>query len=233
MDLGRPDRSARLEALAAEYALGTLPPRVRRRLATQADREPTVAAAMRTWEYRLATLAEALPGITPPPQVWDGIQRRLGFQETGVSRGWWSSLGLWRGLALAGFAAAFALSVALLQPAREPASLVVVLAGADARPALVATAERDGRTLLVKAVAPIDPGAGRALELWALPQGRDPQSLGLLPAGGITRITLPAAAGASLQAIPALAVSLEPAGGSPTGKPTGPVLYSGPVQRLY
>ena len=47
------------------------------------------------------------------------------------------------------------------------------------------------------------------------------------------RVNLPTPAGQALQNIPALAVSLEPPGGSPTGLPTGPVLYSGPIQRLY
>jgi anti-sigma-K factor RskA len=32
--------------------------------------------------------------------------------------------------------------------------------------------------------------------------------------------------------IPALAISLEPKGGSPTGQPTGPILFTGPVIRL-
>ena len=75
--------------------------------------------------------------------------------------------------------------------------------------------------------------ADRALQLWALPEGRDPQSLGLIAASGIGRVALPVPAGVAFQSVPALAVSLEPAGGSPTGKPTGPVLYSGGVQRLY
>jgi anti-sigma-K factor RskA len=76
----------------------------------------------------------------------------------------------------------------------------------------------------------------RALELWMLPDGGNPRSLGVVPIvtpPGIARVELPATADQALQSIPALAVSLEPAGGSPTGQPTGPVLYTGPVQRLY
>lgn len=235
MDLTRPDRAERLDALAAEYALGTLPPRARRRLDTMARTQPAVAQAVRSWEYRLASLSEALPGMTPPPRVWSGVQRRLGIGDTRERRSLWSSVGLWRGLSLASFALAFVLAVAVLRPLDDRAaeSLVVVLAGPDARPALIATAGRGSRTLLVRAVAPVAPEPGRALELWALPEGRDPQSLGVLPREGLARVTLPAAAGTALQTVPALAVSLEPAGGSPTGRPTGPVLYSGPVQRLY
>ena len=80
-------------------------------------------------------------------------------------------------------------------------------------------------------------GAGtpwlQQLELWMLPDGQPPRSLGVLPAGGIARVPLVGPSDAALADIPALAVSLEPAGGSPTGLPTGPVLYSGRIERMY
>jgi len=138
-------------------------------------------------------------------------------------------------LALAGFALAFARGVTLLAPPgdRPERAIVVVLAGPDAKPVLVATADRGGRFLTVKALQPIALEPGRALELWALPEGRDPRSLGLISASGVARIALAGPADLALRQVPALAVSLEPAGGSPTGKPTGPVLYSGGVQRMY
>jgi anti-sigma-K factor RskA len=70
-------------------------------------------------------------------------------------------------------------------------------------------------------------------ELWALPQGAAPKSLGVIPPGAIVRVPLPATAEELLTSIPALAVSLEPPGGSPTGQPTGPVLFSGSIERMY
>ena len=64
--------------------------------------------------------------------------------------------------------------------------------------------------------------AGRAYELWLIPDAdAPPQSLGLLPASGRQTVTVPAALRTQL------AVSIEPAGGSPTGLPTGPVIYRG------
>ena len=239
MNLSRPDRSDRLDALAAAYALGTLGPRARRRIDRLAQRDATVSAALRRWEWRLAALAEGSPGITPSPRVWEGIRSRLGFTADGSAPGrspspWWSSLGLWRGLAAAGFALAFALAISLLNPPERPfESVVVVLAGPDAKPALIATAERGSRFLTVKTVADLAVPRDRALELWMLPDGRPPQSMGLVPASGIDRVALRAPAGVALQNIPALAVSLEPPGGSTTGAPTGPVLYTGRVERTY
>ena len=104
---------------------------------------------------------------------------------------------------------------------------------ADAKPVLIATADRTGRTLRIKAVVPVEVAADRALQLWALPTGGNPRSLGLIAPSGVVQIALTGPAETALAQVPALAVSLEPPGGSPTGLPTGPVLYSGPIQRLY
>ena len=237
MDLGNPDRRPRLDALAAEYALGTLSSRTRRRLDAVARRDPRVAGALRAWEYRLAGLADAVPAVTPAPRVWQGVQARLGMaadREFTRPR-WWASLALWRGLAVAGFALALVVGTVLRAPPGPDAGadVVVVLAGSDARPALIATAARRANVLRVKAVGATAPGPGRQFELWALPPGQPPQSLGVLPTAGVAVLRLAGPAEAALQNVPALAVSLEPPGGSPTGRPTGPVLYTGPVQRMY
>jgi anti-sigma-K factor RskA len=237
MDLSRSDRSERLDRLAAEFALGTLPPRPRARLAQAARTEPVIAAAIDEWEQRLAALAVAIPAVTPPPRVWSAIVSRLGLSaaSTGANDRWWNRLGVWRALTAFAFVAALGLAIALLsqRPAVPEASVVAVLAGADGKPALIASARRSDAFLLVKAVgaAPIE--AGKALELWMLPSGAAPRSLGLIPATGVVRVPLPAPTDTALANIPALAVSLEPATGSPTGLPTGPVLYSGPIERMY
>ena len=110
--------------------------------------------------------------------------------------------------------------------------MVAVLAGPDAKPALIATATRGDRFLLVKAVGAQAVAADKSLELWMLPDGGAPRSLGLLSATGIARVALTAEVETTLAGIPALAVSLEPAGGSTTGAPTGPVLYSGKIERM-
>ena len=227
----------RLDALAAQYVLGTLSRAARERLARLARGNESVAAALRAWETRLLPLAESLPPVAPPERVWPAILDRI--QDQRESGSIWANLGLWRGLTLAGFATAMALVVVLLTPGLETPieTLVVVLAGQDARPALLVSADRSGRTLMVKAIAPVRPAGDRVLQLWALPEQGSPRSLGLIPATGaasdVVRLDLPASAGLALQNIQALAVSLEPQGGSPTGLPTGPVLYSGPIQRLY
>jgi anti-sigma-K factor RskA len=237
MNLSRPDRVERLDGLAAAYVLGTLSGRARVRLAHIARTDTVVRATIRAWEERLAPFAQAAPPIAPSPHVWKRIALRLGLPaDRTLDRGpWWARVGFWRGFAVASFVAALGLALALTQLAVAPAGapIVVVLAAQDQPPALVATMERDSRVMTVKVVggAPVPPD--RSLELWMLPQGAAPRSLGVLPSTGVGRVTLPALPDAALAGVPALAVSLEQRGGSTSGAPQGPVLYTGRVERLY
>ncbi len=148
---------------------------------------------------------------------------------------WWARLNLWRALAFAGFALAFALGWTMLAPRsdRPDERIVVSLGAEDAQPALIASVDRSDRFLTVKVLEQVVPRPGYALELWALPEGKEARSLGLVPASGLARIALGAPAGITFQHIPKLAVSLEPTAGAPHGKPTGPLIYTGAVQKLY
>jgi len=195
MNLSRPDRTARLDALAASYVLGTLSRRARSRLAVIARTDTAVSQTLRAWEQRLLPFAESAPPITPSPQVWRRIALRLGLDAVRRSeRGpWWARMEFW----------------------------------------LVATLARDSRTMVVKTVGGAPVPSDKSLELWMLPDGGAPRSLGVLPATGVARITLPALPDVALANVPALAVSLEQAGGSTTGAPQGPVLYTGKVEKLY
>ena len=227
----------RADALASAYVLGTLRGRARARFERALRSDTVLADAVRRWEERLIPLAEALPPVAPPVRVWSAILARV-RAEGGAPRARgsaWTSLALWRGLALTALAAVLALAVSLLvtAPERREGTLVAVLAAQDAKPVAVASADRAGRSLTVKLIAPVELAANRTLQLWALPEGGNPRPLGLLPASGIVRLTLSSPAEQTLHDVPTLAVSLEPQGGSPTGLPTGPVLFTGPLQRLY
>ena len=235
MNLSRPDRPERLDALAAAYVLGTLPGRARARLARMARTDTTVTATIRAWEQRLSPLAEGAAPITPPPRVWKVIALRLGLEPTRPAVGgpWWTHVGFLRSVAALGFLGMVALGITEFALKRDVEPLVVVLAGPDARPALIATMTRGERTLTVKTVGGAPVPADRSLELWMLPEGAPPRSLGVIPSTGIGRVTLAEPAELALAQIPALAVSLEQAGGSPTGAPQGPVLYTGRIERMY
>jgi anti-sigma-K factor RskA len=210
-----PDR----DVLAAEYVLGTLEGDEAQEAVRLLRDDPAFAAMVRAWETRLAPLAAIVAPVEPPPELWDRIAAATGtaavvsFPERRRLRIWQASTGV--ALAIAASLAAFI----VLRPMPEPR--VAVLAPLSSGvPILVATAEPNG-TLSVRPNGTIAVPSDRDLELWALAAGETrPRSLGVLPAGGRQLV-------ASLPPGTQLLVSLEPRGGSPTGQPTGPVLYGG------
>ncbi len=213
-----------LTVLAGEYVLGTLPRDEAARVAAEADADPALAA----WEARLAPLLSVVPAVRPPELLWPRVAATA-FGRPGRREpvgGPFRSLPFWRGAAAAGLLAAAFAGVALL--ARPPAPVPVAVLGSPgaARPAFVLEAARDG-SLTVVPIHPAPVPAGRDLELWSLADGAHvPRPLGVLPAGGVR---LPAD---RLPVGPAqILVSLEPTGGSPTGLPTGPVLYGAVIGR--
>ena len=143
----------------------------------------------------------------------------------------------WRALGLVAGGAAAALVLMVAVPALKPGSgagYVAVLSDSRTQKAvLMVSARRNDTELRVVTIDPAIQVSDASLELWALPKGRAPKSLGLISDGakpGANRavLRLAAVADKTLSDVPMLAVSLEPRGGSPTGSPTGPVLYSGP-----
>jgi anti-sigma-K factor RskA len=240
-----------IERLAAEYVLGTLRGRARLRFARLAREDAIVAQAVREWEERLLPMSSAVPELMPPARVWRALSARLGLARStpaaSAGGGLWESLAFWRNLGLVASGCAAALVVALALQRHAPSSLesartaarqqqsyVATLADAKGQVVLLAYAERNSDELWLKnsGMQAIDAGT-QALQLWGLQQGAAPRSLGLIPAGEKGTIRLAAAADQALKDVPALAVSLEPKGGSPTGQPTGPVLYSGPCFKFW
>jgi len=131
--------------------------------------------------------------------------------------------------------AALALSVALpfVQPPtpRAEVRLVASLAseGSDVKYLAVYDAAR--HQIGLSHVAG-ERGTGKDFELWVIEGKNDPVSMGVIPAGASIEIKLPAAIQEKLAAGAVLAISLEPAGGSPTGHPTGPVIATGDLRSI-
>jgi anti-sigma-K factor RskA len=71
--------------------------------------------------------------------------------------------------------------------------------------------------------------AGRSPELWLIPHGGKPIAVGVISATAPIIIRLAPALLSRLGPTAVLAVSAEPAGGSPTGQPTGPVIGQGTI----
>ena len=228
MDYGRPELADRL---AADYVTGTLRGPARRRFVALLPAHAALRAAVRTWEARLMPLTLPLEPERPSPQVWQRIEARIGSARVAASPAprWWAQLAFWRGFAALASVAALSLAVLLANPTPAQAPVLVVLSatapveGAAVPATFIASISGDGRAMVTKPLVNVSLEADRALELWAVPASGAPRSLGLISANGATVLQK----GKALAGAAALAVSLEPAGGSPTGAPTGPILYAG------
>jgi anti-sigma-K factor RskA len=230
MDYGRPSLA---DALAAQFVAGTLRGPARRRFETLLPSHPALQHAVRIWQDRLIPLTGALQPQRPSPAVWRAIEQRL--WPAPAAQPWWQRLGLWRALSAATMAAVVGLTVLVLTPPPAQAPVVVVLQGTGADTtvggSIVASLSGDGRAMVTRTLTPVSLTTDRVLELWSVPPQGNPRSLGLITANGATvldRSKLPATLLKGGTA--ALAVSVEPPGGSPTGVPTGPVVFAGKLQ---
>ncbi|HVY05632.1 MAG TPA: anti-sigma factor, partial [Burkholderiales bacterium] len=173
-------------------------------------------------------------------RVWTAIRSRLGFGDA-ARPGFWNSLAFWRMSSFATGLLALALVVAVGLPRQaavpEAGQMVVVMNDlATRKPAMTASWEmgREGdRTMRIRVMGHAEMAANTSWELWIVPNGDGkPISLGLITTHETQVMKIPAAMGAKLDAGRGLAMSVEPAGGSPTGAPTGPVLYAGENLRI-
>lgn len=205
------------------------------RLGSVAELQPEIAPSQAVWK-RIENLLDAekqahamraaqIVPVAPAP----------------ARAGWWASLGLWRGATAAGaFVAVIAVVTGLnlntqlsgqvqelsaKLSATPEIQYVAVLADDKAAASMLVTFDPKNKKLLLKRVGDFREQADKSLELWALPPGAAPRSLGVLSGDPVVRLT---AAGSDMQEVPTLAISLEPKGGVPAGSgPSGPVLFTG------
>lgn len=221
------------DALAAQYVAGTLRGPARRRFEALLPGHPALQAAVADWQSRLMPLTAAVIDETPPAHTWARIEQRLWPQPAALP--WWRRLAVWRSASGLATVAVVTLGLLLAQPAEVLPPVVVVLQSTGADPALggsvVASFSGDGRSAVARPLLPVAVQADRTLELWWAPAAGKPTSLGLIKADGATLLRrggLPG--GLKGSRIDHLAVSVEPPGGSPTGQPTGPVVFYGKLQ---
>ena len=228
------------DSLAAEFVLGTQTRRVRARLEKLIRTDAELADRVAWWESNLEKIADTVSPVPAPPWVWRRIEDRLQpDQRPGptAGQGWWSNVLVWRwSTALAG---ALAL-ILVLSPPPQPRPDVITPEGG----VVLVLADEDSRTAwLVSRKSAEDPikaqplnlpvlTAEQAYELWLLPPDAAPLSVGLLNDQQTTELSLDEQLSRLMQPGLGMAVSLEPPGGSPTGAPTGPVVFSGSIHEL-
>jgi len=232
-DIAPPSDSS---ALAAEYVLGVLDAARRREVETRIARDRAFAREVAAWQVHFAPLIDEIEAVDPPLYVWPRI--RSAVFGRGRRGGLFESIGFWRwlsagagGLAVAALAAVFVMSRPAPTPLPPAAAMVAKINLDDGRPAFLATIDLERGTMLVLPISAAIP-ADKVPELWLIPPGDVPHSLGVVDVSHPVSITIPPALRAVVGLKAAVAISVEPPGGSPTGQPTGPVIAKGGISAI-
>lgn len=228
-----------IDMLAAEFALGTLDAAERAEVAARRLREPGFDAAIAEWERRLAPLVDTVPPIAPPPGLAEAIERRLdGASGSATSVAQLAEIAdlrrrlvSWKRAAVTAGAIAASLMLAIgsvdLWRPRPTGELVAVFQKDDDSPAFVMSVDIEKRMLTVRMVSAARPEPDKTYQLWIASDqlGPAPRSLGLIDREEFT-IRRALDYDPALLRAATFGVSLEPAGGSPTGRPTSPAIHS-------
>ena len=234
------------EALAAEHALGVLDARERAEAETRMARDPAFAADVEAWRQRLAPMLDSVAAVPPPPRTWARIESLLPANDNNALL---DKVRFWRNSAVGGFGLAAAGIVAALVVAAQPPTIVtrevpvqpqgqllsasVVSQDTRVQPLFVAAYDPDRKQLIVTSLLPEGSDRDKVHELWLIAGQDNPKSLGLVESGKAKVIALPTELLQKMGEGAALAVSVEPPGGSknPDG-PSGPVIGVGKLSKL-
>ena len=217
------------DILAAEYALGLLDEAEALAVQARARTDGPLSLRIAWWRDQLAPLAGEV--ATPAPAgVWKKIEAQLpGNDNADAARPW-----KWATSAMSLVAAAL-LAVIVLQPAPIPviappaaAPMMAALSGEKGAVVAVSYDATQGRLMVAPTV--LDPGKGDA-ELWVIPEGGKPRSLGVVNVKLTEPHMVPADDRGYILPGATLAITQEAKGGSPTGQPAGPIVAAGKVVR--
>lgn len=219
---------------AGLYVLGLLRGDERREFEADMSADPVLASEVSDWEERLLPLALTIPPAEPGRSVWRAIELvvappvrpvAVGRERSGWRVWFWDNLLVWRGIGALGAAAAIILAVLLPRPVPGP-SMVAVLS-AKTGPVFTVAMRADG-AMNIASVGHAVPPPGKVWQLWAMAKGEKPMPIGFVQPG---HTTLPPHDMPVHMHKPGtmIAVTVEPSGGSPTGLPDTPIVFSGPL----
>lgn len=236
------------DVLAGEYVLGLLDAIASAEVEHAIRSDADLARRVAFWEERLLPASAALGRAEVDPAQWARIEQTLATRRqtldrtrtplpSGLRRGMlrtaWHSPALWRTTTTLATAAAIVLAIMLGRvsaPAESPTRYFAILqsrdaTGQDSGPGWLIQIAQNGSVRSLP-LSDVQLGSGRSLQLWTLwDQARGPVSLGVLPPGGAIRLPperLEAIGDGQL-----FEITLEPEAGSPSGRPTGRILFIG------
>jgi len=237
------DQPELLDRLAAEYVLGTMSGRVRRRFRAIQRASPAAQRAVQDWERRLSPLAQSVPPQVPPTATWEAIERRTGGAAAAKPvSGWLAWLKPVLGVA---FGVIATLGLVRLYPdavvpvddivqtrGKLPESYVGLLTDAANNPVVLASSTRHGKTMSIKILRKVEVPAGKVLQLWALPKEGAAFPLGVVPGEGKGAFQMADTSEKLLSTVPRLAVSVEDAAARPGATPA-PFVLTGNCVKLW
>ncbi len=233
------------DVLAGEFVLGVLDTTQRRQLQARMQTDRAFARRVELWEGRLAPLLSEIAPVEVPASVWTAVCARLGWTERKPETpppGIWQRLGVWRAatifasvVAIAAIAFILERSLAPVLPpaqpqAEVPAKPVTPLQHDDGTPGLLASVDAAQGTVLMVPVPAAPDAQGRVPELWLIPAGKAPVSLGAVSINRTHVVMVPQNARAALVAGSILAITLEMPAGIPHAAPTSAVIAKGTIQ---
>lgn len=232
------------EAVAAEHALGVLSPRESAEAELRMATDPAFAADVEAWRARLAPLTLAVPAVPAPTGVWPRIERALPANDnaTGPAPG----LRFWRGTAVSSLGLLAASLVAVVMLANQPPTIVEAPApqgqllnaslttqdGAPV-PLFVAAYDPNRKALIITSLVKAGSDPGKVHELWVIPSDGKPRALGFVEPGKSKSIPMSRELADAMAEGSAIAVSVEPPGGSPNpNAPSGPITAVGKLAKI-
>ena len=217
---------------AAEYVLGLLDGEARADAERRLSSDAGFAREVERWRARFAEFDDSTEPQPAGDALWNRIEATVGdaTQSGAQPSAWsrlWSDIAVLRtaaiGASLAVLMLAVGLGVAIRQARLQPVMVAVLVDGN--RAGAVVHAFADGRVVLLPLTS-INVPSGRALQVWTLPsRERGPVSVGLMDRARTLELELKDLPRPGPDQL--FEITLEPVGGSPTGRPTGPILFKG------
>ena len=221
------------DTTAAELALGVLDGDDRAGALRRLIAEPAFAREVEQWRDHFGLLFAGVAESAPPESLLPGVEARIGgAREVAAIQ----ISNPWKPAAMAASIAALAMTAVAFRPAPvvpvavATAPMIAAMASADSNGSQPALYDADAGT--VKMPGALSIPAGRSAQLWAIDGDKPPIPLGVFREAGPGLYVAEAKMGAVIAPGTKLAITIEPLGGSPTGKPTGAVIASGLLTRV-
>ncbi|MBX2806243.1 MAG: anti-sigma factor [Hyphomicrobiales bacterium] len=234
-----------IDIIAAEYVLGTLDSAERSAASARRLQDPALDRAIQHWDHRMLPLLKHVQAVSPSADLFAKIEARIDLRaqfakpvkhETPAANvvAMRRQIVRWRAATIGATAIAAALAgfIILASPTPTPTLTLdsnrffAVFQENDQLPEFLLSINLETRELTIRPVnAPNMPD--RTYQLWIVAEelGQSPRSLGLLNTVSTPTQKRLSEFDSSVLRGATFGISVEPKGGSPTGKPTGPALH--------